>query len=141
MFMQCGQEFSFQDLKCKLVINVLDGKILGNIIDIVFFPQTGKILGFVVPGEKKGWFKSCENIFIPYSCVCKVGIDVILVQLLVDTKPGLQAGNNLGNMIGILDDNQKIQDNQNAGLEQQYKNYEQEKFNNQASSNTNFYNH
>lgn len=139
--MQCGQEFSFQDLKCKLVINVLDGKILGNIIDIVFFPQTGKILGFVVPGEKKGWFKSCENIFIPYSCVCKVGIDVILVQLLVDTKPGLQAGNNLGNMIGILDDNQKIQDNQNAGLEQQYKNYEQEKFNNQASSNTNFYNH
>lgn len=139
--MQCGQEFSFQDLKCKLVINVLDGKILGNIIDIVFFPQTGKILGFVVPGEKKGWFKSCENIFVPYSCVCKVGIDCILVQLLVDTKPSLQAGNNLSNMIGILDDNQKIQDNQNADLEQQYKNYEQEKYNNRASSNTNFYNH
>ena len=139
--MQCGQEFSFQDLKCKLVINVLDGKILGNIIDIVFFPQTGKILGFVVPGEKKGWFKSCENIFIPYSCVCKVGIDCILVQLLVDTKPSLQVGNNLSNMIGILDDNQKIQDNQNASLEQQYKNFEQEKYNNQASSNINFYNH
>lgn len=139
--MQCGQEFSFQDLKCKLVINVLDGKILGNIIDVVFFPQTGKILGFVVPGEKKGWFKSCENIFIPYSCVCKVGIDCILVQLLVDSKPSLQAGNKINSVIGILDDGQKIQENQNASLEQQYQNFEQEKFNNQANLNTNLYNH
>ena len=84
--MQNQQGFSFQDLKCKLVINVLDGKILGNIIDIIFFPQTGKILGFVVPGEKKGFFKPQETIFIPYNCVCKVGLDVVLVELFVNTK-------------------------------------------------------
>lgn len=136
--MQCGQEFSFQDLKCKLVINVLDGKILGNIIDIIFFPQTGKILGFVVPGEKRGWFKPCETIFIPYSCVCKVGIDCILVRLCVDSK---QAKDKFNNFIGILDDNQAKQNsnlknnsnevidlennlsNETNQFEGQYKNY------------------
>ncbi len=105
--MQCGQEFSFSDLKCKLVINVLDGKILGNIIDVIFFPQTGKILGFVVPGEKKGWFKQAENIFIPYSCVCKVGVDVILVELFIDSCPPGKGNNKLNNLIGILDENGK----------------------------------
>ncbi len=136
--MQCGQEFSFQDLKCKTVINVLDGKILGNIIDIIFFPQTGKILGFIVPGEKKGWFKPCDNIFIPYSCVCKVGIDCILVRLCVETKNPLSCPpkGKLGEMIGILDDNennqssfdknfdyQQSQNLQNNNIQQQYQNY------------------
>ncbi len=132
--MQCGQEFSFTELKCKLVINVLDGKILGNIIDIIFFPQTGKILGFVVPGEKRGWFKSCETIFIPYSCVCKVGIDCILVKLCIETKIPQKNNNKFCNMIGILDDKQKIENevlgqNESFDLEQQYKNFSSEEKN------------
>lgn len=85
--MQGNLEFSFLDLKCKLVVNVTDGKILGNIIDIIFSPVSGKILGFLVPGAKKSFFKPCENIFIPYCSVCKVGIDVILVELFVNPSP------------------------------------------------------
>ena len=133
--MQCGQEFSFQDLKCKLVVNVLDGKILGNIIDIVFFPRTGKILGFVVPGQKKSWFRSCETIFIPYSCVCKVGVDVILVKLFVETKPTKPLhGERCSDLIGILDENGNpisAQNNQNQHfeseiqIENQYKEFNQ----------------
>ena len=104
--MQGQLEFSFSDLKCKLVINVADGKILGNIIDVIFFPQTGKILGFVVPGAKRSFFSKCENIFIPYSCVCKVGLDVILVELFVDTKPcPCPPNKKFNNMINILDEN------------------------------------
>ncbi len=117
--MQGNLEFSFSDLKCKLVINVADGKILGNIIDVIFFPQTGKILGFVVPGAKKSFFSKCENIFIPYSCVCKIGLDVILVELFVDTNPCPCPTKNkkLNNMINILDD--KNNNPQNAS-EQKY---------------------
>ena len=62
-------EVSFSDLKCKEVINVVDGKRLGSVIDVIFHSCNGKILGFIVPGAKKGFnlFKSCENIFIPYN--------------------------------------------------------------------------
>lgn len=109
--MQGQLEFSFSDLKCKLVINVTDGKILGNIIDVVFFPQTGKILGFVVPGAKKSFFKPCENLFIPYNCVCKVGCDVILVELFVDNSSC--NNNKLNNMINILDQNKQQKNTEN----------------------------
>ena len=105
--MQGNLELSFQDLKCKLVINVADGKILGNIIDVIFTPLNGKILGFLVPGAKKSFFKPCENIFIPYSQVCKIGIDVILVELFVDTKPSCPCPppNKYSNLIGVLNEN------------------------------------
>lgn len=75
-------ETSFCELKCKEVINVVDGKRLGHIIDLVFETSCGKILGLVVPGEKS-WniFKTNEDIFIPYSNICKIGYDCILVEL------------------------------------------------------------
>ncbi|MBO5889061.1 MAG: YlmC/YmxH family sporulation protein [Clostridia bacterium] len=118
--MQGNLELSFQDLKCKLVINVADGKILGNIIDILFTPLNGKILGFLVPGAKKSFFKPCENIFIPYSQVCKIGIDVILVELFVDTKPACPCPpkNKYSNLIGVLNENENINnDNENSNIE------------------------
>lgn len=76
-------ETSFCELKAKEVINIVDGKRLGHIIDMVFDTNCGRILGFVVPGEKNGWnfFKSVEDIFIPYSNICKIGYDCILVEL------------------------------------------------------------
>ena len=76
-------ETSFFELRMKNVINVIDGKNLGNICDVVMEVCSGKILGFVVPGKKK-WFQifsSCDNIFIPYHNVCKIGVDSILVEL------------------------------------------------------------
>ena len=76
-------ETSFFELRTKSVINVIDGKNLGNICDVIMEICTGKILGFVVPGKKK-WFQifsSCDNIFIPYHNICKIGVDSILVEL------------------------------------------------------------
>ena len=79
-------ETSFQELKCKQVVNTVDGKCLGHITDIVFDVVTACALGFVVPQSGGFWsiFKGNKDIFIPFNCVCKIGVDVILVELYVD---------------------------------------------------------
>ncbi len=76
-------ESSFLELRCKEVVNVLDGRKLGHIVDIVFDLQCARVLGIVVPGEKSGWniFKGAGQLFIPFGCVVKIGEDTILVEL------------------------------------------------------------
>ena len=80
-------ESSFLELRCKEVVNVVDGKRLGHIGDIDFELQSGNICGLVVPGDKNIWnvFKSGGEIFIPYSQICKIGDDTILVELYSNT--------------------------------------------------------
>lgn len=80
-------EASFLELKAKQVINTVDGKCLGHITDIIFDVVSACALGFVVPGQSQGlWglFKGGKDIFIPFDCVCKIGVDVILVELYID---------------------------------------------------------
>ncbi len=76
-------ESSFLELRCKEVINVVDGRKLGHIIDVVFELQSGRVCGFVVPGNNNFWnvFSKNTEIFIPYSQICKIGEDSILVEL------------------------------------------------------------
>ena len=76
-------ESSFLELRCKEVVNVVDGKRLGHIVDIVFDLGSGQITGLVVPGDKNFWnvFKPGGEIFIPYCQICKIGDDTILVEL------------------------------------------------------------
>ena len=76
-------EISFSELRSKIVINLVDGKKLGHVIDIIFDQNTAKILGIIVPSAKGAFsfFKSKEDIFIPYHNICKIGEDTILVQL------------------------------------------------------------
>ena len=77
------QECSFLELRCKEVVNVVDGKRLGHITDVVFDLQTAKITGLVVPGNKSFWnvFKSGTELFIPLSQIVKIGEDAVLVEL------------------------------------------------------------
>lgn len=81
-------ETTFCELKGKEVINIVDGKRLGRIIDLVFETNCGKVLGLVVPCYNKSWniFKASEDIFIPFGNVCKIGDDVILVQIYVPNR-------------------------------------------------------
>lgn len=76
-------ETSFLELRCKEVVNVVDGRRLGHIVDVVFNLQTGCLCGVVVPGEKNFWnvFKNSMELFIPISQIVKVGEDAILVEL------------------------------------------------------------
>ncbi len=88
-------EASFLELKAKQVINTVDGKCLGHITDIIFDVVTAKALGFVVPQPNQGFwglFKGGKDIFIPFDCVCKIGVDVILVELYIDENN--KSGNN-----------------------------------------------
>lgn len=76
-------DFSFLDIRCKEVVNIVDGRCLGHVTDIIFNMQTCVVLGFVVPASKNFWnvFKSSAEIFIPLSQIRKIGDDTILVEL------------------------------------------------------------
>ncbi len=77
------------------MINTVDGKCLGHITDIIFDVVCAKALGFVVPQPNQGFwglFRSGKDIFIPFDCVCKIGVDVILVELYIDDNS--RSGNN-----------------------------------------------
>ena len=75
-------EVTFCELRSKQVVNVADGKALGNIIDVVFDLKTGRILGLVAPGCRRFvLFKPREDVFIPWRCVRKIGDDVIIVDM------------------------------------------------------------
>ena len=75
-------DYTFCELRDREIVNVTDGKKLGRMSDIAFDAK-GKIIGIIVPGEKK-FLKNItgnDNIFIPWCCILKIGDDVILVDL------------------------------------------------------------
>lgn len=75
-------ELSFCELRTKMVINVVDGKALGRIVDVIFSREHAKVVGVVVPGDKgfRLWGKK-GDLFIPYDHIIRIGIDVVLVEL------------------------------------------------------------
>ena len=81
-------KISFCDLKRKDVVNICDGKNLGNIYDLVIDTCCGQVLGIVVPISKGffNFFKSNNDLFIPYNRICKIGQDIILVDIIMQEK-------------------------------------------------------
>ena len=70
-------EVNYSDLKQKKVVNILDGKVLGFVTDLVFeFPE-GKIKSFIACDNKALFFK--EESVICLSDVNKIGDDAVLV--------------------------------------------------------------
>lgn len=70
------------DFQTKDVVNVADGRKLGNIADIDINLNTGKIEAVVIQhtGRMLGFFGKDGNIVIPWSNIVKIGTDVILVR-------------------------------------------------------------
>ena len=75
------------DFQTKDVINIVDGKKLGQISDIELDLRHGRIESIVVPspGRFFGLFGNGADIVIPWSSIVKIGADVVLVKLH-DTK-------------------------------------------------------
>ncbi len=71
------------DLRAREVVNVLDGKKLGNIIDIDLDMERGKVVAFVLPGRLRGWsiFSRREEVIVPWDKIVRIGRDVILVEV------------------------------------------------------------
>lgn len=71
------------DLQHKDVVNVNDGKKIGNIIDVMI-TNDGKMKGLVVEKSKFliSMFSNKDEIIINWEQIEKIGEDVILVKIL-----------------------------------------------------------
>ena len=71
------------DLKQKEVINICDCKRLGYVGDVDFDMDTGGLLAIIVPGPGCfcGFLVREKEYIIPYSDICQVGRDIILVKV------------------------------------------------------------
>ena len=66
------------DLQNKDIVNIIDGKRIGNIID-VSLDETGKMISLIVSRSKFNLFNNGE-IEIKWNQISKIGEDVILID-------------------------------------------------------------
>lgn len=71
------------DFQSKDVVNIVDGKKLGQISDLELDLRQGKIESIVVPNQSRffGLFGSGTDVVIPWRNIVKIGMDVVLVKL------------------------------------------------------------
>ena len=91
-------EVSYNELRCKEVVNVKNGARMGRIVDLLFDSGGKNILGIVVPGLRK-LFKNTEDVFIPWCDIAKIGDDVILVSVNVNCLTNVARGKGGGGSV------------------------------------------
>lgn len=71
------------DFQTKDVINIVDGKKLGQISDLELDLKQGRIEAIVVPNYSKflGLFGGGAELIIPWRHIVKIGADVVLVKM------------------------------------------------------------
>ena len=76
----------FTDLQCKEVICVNDGRRLGFITDVQIEVPEGCVVAVVVPGPCRflGLFGRHDDYVIPWSCIRRIGPDIVLVDIKID---------------------------------------------------------
>ena len=76
----------FTELQCKEVICVATGQRLGFVADVQVEIPGGNVRAIVVPCPCKGFglVGKREDYIIPWSCIQRIGPDIVLV----DTEPG-----------------------------------------------------
>ena len=87
----------FTELHSKEVICVCDGRRLGFICDACVEVSTGSIVSVTVPGPCRflGLFGRRDDYVIPWSKICRMGPDIVLVDIkpeecrVLRGKPGL----------------------------------------------------
>jgi YlmC/YmxH family sporulation protein len=71
------------DFQTKDVINIVDGKKLGQVSDLELDLRQGRIESIVVPNQSRffGLFGGNTDVIIPWKNIVKIGMDVVLVKL------------------------------------------------------------
>jgi YlmC/YmxH family sporulation protein len=72
------------DLRDREIVNILDGRRLGPIKDIVLDLEKGKINALVLPsltgGRIFGIFGRSDDLVVPWERISRIGVDVVLVE-------------------------------------------------------------
>jgi YlmC/YmxH family sporulation protein len=71
------------DFQTKDVINIVDGKKLGQVSDLELDLRHGRIEAIIVPNSARffGLFGGATEVVIPWRNIVKIGMDVVLVKL------------------------------------------------------------
>jgi len=76
-------DVTYCELKMKDVVNVIDGRRLGRVIDMLLDLKAGRIKGIVLPPVRGfGLFRPSEDIYVPWKNVLRIGKDVIMVEVV-----------------------------------------------------------
>ncbi len=75
------------DLNCKEVICICDGRRLGFVSDVEIECPSGNVAALIVPGPCRilGVMGRRDDFVIPWSCIKRIGPDIILVDVKPDT--------------------------------------------------------
>jgi len=78
-----GRMIKISELQSKDVVNVSDGRKLGQIYDLEVDLRLGKVKALMIPGESRmfGLFTGGKEWVIPWNQIIRIGADVILVRL------------------------------------------------------------
>lgn len=77
-----GEYMLLSELQNKTLINILDGKNVGNIIDVKIDSEKGGITSLIIEPNKKGLFSGKNNYSeIGWKNIKKIGEDVILIDI------------------------------------------------------------
>ncbi|WP_379131575.1 YlmC/YmxH family sporulation protein [Paenibacillus sp. sgz500958] len=78
-----GKKMKISDFQAKDVINIVDGRRLGQISDLELDLRRGVIEAIVVPGYTRfmGLFGGGADLIIPWRNIVKIGSDVVLVKM------------------------------------------------------------
>lgn len=82
----CSMLVRASELRALDIINITDGRRLGNVFDLDLDVDTGEIKALVVPSGRGlfSFLRQGSDIEIPWERIVKVGVDVILVELPED---------------------------------------------------------
>jgi len=80
------------ELKTRDVVNITDGRRMGEIKDIDLDVESGRLSALILPAEYSsggflGLWARNEDLIIPWNRVRKIGVDVILVEMNNYTEP------------------------------------------------------
>ena len=85
--MQCCR---IVDLRCKEVINVIDGQRLGFVCDVEVDVVSGRVVAIIVPGPYRffGILGREDDFIIPWECIARIGEDIIIIEVRGEYRRG-----------------------------------------------------
>ncbi|WP_313639302.1 YlmC/YmxH family sporulation protein [Paenibacillus sp. FSL K6-0276] len=91
-YLGSAKKMKISDFQTKDVINIVDGKRLGQISDLELDLRRGVIDAIVIPGYTRfmGLFGGGTDLIIPWRNIVKIGSDVVLVKIEESRMPQAQ---------------------------------------------------